>query len=283
MSATPARGLPSAEDEQLLALARTLPEPPLSDARREEMRTAFLATARGLRSGSRGLAAAKRRRRLLLIGTIFFAGAGAAAAAWRINRPASPGRRQPANLAVTADGTVPHSLAAPAESEPPTPQKTSERRTLPARKLAVVGRRAPGETSSENEAEIAFARGWSALRTGDFSIAAEAFGRVSSGKDSALAADALFWRGIALDRAGRFAPARQVLTTFLERYPDSDRKGEASVILGWLLVRSGESGEARARFTGALQDPAERVRSSARAGLAAAQDALPQAAGARAR
>ncbi len=271
MSATPAGGQPSLEDEQLLALARTLPEPVLSEARREEMRTAFLATARGLRSGSRGQGAAKRRRRLLLIGTIVFAGAGAAAAAWRINHPSSPaGRQPPQNLAVSAGGTSPHLLAARAETDPAAPQKTLER-LVPARKLSLVGHRAPAETPSANEAEIAFARGWSALRTGDFSIAAEAFGRVSAGKDSALAQDALFWRGVALDRAGRFEPARQVLANFLARYPDSDRKGEASVILGWLLVRSGDLADARVRFTGALQDPAERVRSSARAGLTAAQ------------
>jgi TolA-binding protein len=279
VSGTPARGLPSLEDEQLLALARTLPEPVLSDARREEMRTAFLATARGLRSGSRGLAVAKRRRRLLLIGTIVFAGAGAAAAAWRINRPSlSAGRQPPQNLAVSAGATSPRLLAAPAETDPAAPSKSSERPGAPARKLAVVGHRAPAETPPGNEAEIAFARGWSALRTGDFSIAAEAFGRVSSGKDSAhnaLAEDALFWRGVALDRAGRFEPARQVLATFLARYPDSDRQGEASVILGWLLVRAGDLGDARVHFTGALQDPAERVRSSARAGLTAAQDAGP--------
>lgn len=278
MSATPTRGQPSLEDEQLLALARTLPEPVLLDARREEIRTAFLATVRGLRSGSRGLAAAKRRRRLLLIGTIIFAGAGAAAAAWRINRPSTPAGRQPSrNLAGTADGTALRSPAAPAaltEREPAAPQ-TSERRAPPARKLSLVGHRAPAETPSGNEAEIAFARGWSALQTGDFSIAAEAFGRVTSGKDTALAEDALFWRGVALDRAGRFEPARQVLATFLARYPDSDRKGEASVILGWLLVRSGDRADARVRFTAALQDPAERVRSSARAGLTAALDARP--------
>jgi TolA-binding protein len=282
VSATPAQGQPSLADEELLALARTLPEPVLTEASREEMRTAFLATVRGLRSGARAGSAAMRamrRRRLILIGTIVVAGAGAAAAAWRINRPSSPARLPPVqnragtDLAGTATAVPLPSPVPPPESAPALPEKAPERRASAARKLASVGHRA--ETSSGGDAEIAFARGWSALRTGDFSIAATAFGRVSSAKDTTLAADALFWRGVALDRAGRFEPARQALAEFLARYPDSDRKGEASVILGWLLVRAGELGDARERFTRALDDPAERVRGSARSGLAAVGEASP--------
>jgi TolA-binding protein len=124
--------------------------------------------------------------------------------------------------------------------------------------------------ASRADAEVAFARGWSALRANDFEAAADAFGQAASGRDdNALSEDALFWRGAALDRARRLAEAQEALTRFLVRYPRSDRAGEASVMLGWLLLRAGDGTAAEARFGGALGDPSERVRRSARAGLAA--------------
>ena len=89
--------------------------------------------------------------------------------------------------------------------------------------------------------------------------------------DNVLAEDALFWRGIALDRGGRSGPARVALSDFLARYPESDHRAEACVILGWLLIHTGELDEAVDRFEQALQDPADQVRNSARAGLAAAR------------
>jgi TolA-binding protein len=123
---------------------------------------------------------------------------------------------------------------------------------------------------SQADVETAFARGWSALRTNDFAAAADAFGQAASGRDdNPLSEDALFWRGVALDRATRLAEAQQALTRFLVLYPRSDRAGEASVMLGWLLLRAGDLTAADARFGNALGDPSERVRRSARAGLAA--------------
>lgn len=280
MKGTSTRGPLSLDDEQLVALAKSLPEPVLGEARREEMRTAFLATVRGLPAGARARAGAGRgrRRRLLLIGALLFTGA-AAAAAWRIEstapaRPASPER--PAGL---TDDPSRRPAAAPPETAPaparvlpmgPEPRASSAR----PRKAALLGHREGAGEEPGTDAEGAFARGWTALRTGDFHTAAEAFGRAAGANDGQLAEDALFWRGVALDRAGRFAGARQALSDFLARYPDSDRKGEASAILGWLLLHAGERQEARNRFTAALGDPAERVRNSARAGLDAA-DAPP--------
>ena len=124
--------------------------------------------------------------------------------------------------------------------------------------------------ASQANVELAFARGWSALRTNDFGAAADAFGQAASARaDNALSEDALFWTGVALDRANRLAEAQEALTRFLLRYPRSDRAGEASVMLGWLLLRAGDTSAADARFGSALGDPAERVRRSARAGLAA--------------
>jgi TolA-binding protein len=146
------------------------------------------------------------------------------------------------------------------------------------RRVSLAPHKAVGDLDGGDAIEAAFARGWSSLRTGDFNTAAGWFARATSGQYNTLAEDALFWQGVALDRAGRFAIAHQVLTDFLVRYPDSERRGEASVILGWLLVRSGEFSAAHLYFEGALDDPAERVRKSAHAGLVAAEKQTREAA-----
>jgi TolA-binding protein len=291
VSATPSRGRTALGDEELLALARSLPEPPLTEERQEEIRTAFLSTVRGLRSGARvrGLAV-RRRRRVLLIGSVVVACAGAAAAAWRIG---ISHRRQPPPqlLAGTFAGDRPPQ-AAPAAPLPAAPAQQAAMpamqvmpvipdRPLPpshARRVSLAPHKAARDLDGGDAVEVAFARGWSSLRTGDFNTAAEWFARATSGQNNTLAEDALFWQGVALDRAGRFAIAHQVLADFLARYPASDRSGEASVILGWLLVRSGNFGAARLRFEQGLDDPAERVRKSAHAGLLAADEQSREAA-----
>jgi TolA-binding protein len=269
-------------DEELLAAARQLPEAPLSEARREEMRTEFLATVRGLRSTKRvrALAARGKGRRLLMVASVLFAGAGFAAAAWRITaRPATAIRR---DASVGPSGETHRGAAgrgAPvgvepiaATDAPPSPplRAASDRQPEP-RAVRRIGMAAPRASDSPAEVEIAFARGWSALRGGDFATAAEAFGDAASRRtESALSEDASFWRGVAFDRAGRFGEARRAFAEFLDRYPQSDRAGETAVMLGWLLMRAGDSAGATARFASALDDPGERVRRSAQAGLAAA-------------
>ncbi len=261
-------------------MARQLPEPPLPEARREEMRTEFLATVRGLRSTkrARALAARGKGKRLLMVASILFAGAGFAAAAWRITtRPAPVVQSGAAAASSSAEAHhQPGSLGAPAaeavavnEASPIATSAVGQSRPE-VRALRRIGMTAPRAGESSAEVEIAFARGWSALRAGDFAAAAEAFGR-AAGRHSKnpLAEDACFWRGVAFDRAGRFEEARGAFAEFLDRYPQSDRAGEAAVMLGWLLLRGGDSAGASARFGSALDDPGERVRRSAQAGLAA--------------
>lgn len=286
MRATPSRGRPALGDEELLALARSLPEPPLTEERQEEMRTAFLSTVRGLRSGARVAArTVKRRRRLLLIGTaVLFA--AAAAAAWRIG--SSPRRQPSAQTQEWIVAVEPTSEGSSAPTTPPPPVPEASPPAVPDRpvsashphRVALAPNRPPPALEGRESVEVAFARGWSALRTGDFNTSAEWFGRAISDQNGTLTEDALFWRGVALDRAGRFVMAREVVTDFLARYPNSDRSGEASVILGWLFVRSGEFNAAHQLFQGALEDPAERVRKSARAGLIAAERQSREAASA---
>jgi len=245
--------------------------------------------------------AVQGRQRLLLVAAILLAGAGIAAAAWRIKTRAAPAPGQVEAAASTSGGkarglrgrgggepseaselgpVAAASLVAPSlASSSPAPSAPAEERGAPARstrRVAVVtsaaARTAARTAARESQAdvEIAFARGWRALRTNDFEAAAQAFGQAASeGDGNALSEDASFWRGVALDRANRPAESQEALTRFLVRYPKSDRAGEAAVMLGWLLLRAGEVTGADARFGSALGDPSERVRRSARAGLTA--------------
>jgi TolA-binding protein len=268
--------------EELLAAARQLPEPPLEEARREEMRTEFLATMRELRGGkrSRSLAARGKGKRFLMAASLLFAAGGFAAAAWRITaRPpvlappvAADQAGAGAHRAAATSGPAEAAGAEPAdEAPPPAPSEADgldRPKTRTHRRLAM---RAPGTDTSQVEAESAFARGWAALGAGNFAVAAEAFGDAGGPRgENTLSEDACFWRAVAFDRAGRFGEAQRAFTEFLARYPRSDRAGEASVMLGWLLLRAGSGAAAAARFASALDDPGERVRGSAQAGLAAA-------------
>jgi hypothetical protein len=286
VSASPADVRRLRSESELLALARQLPVPVLSEARHEELRTALLASvgagsARNLRSRStrrtRGLAA-QGRPRLLLVATVLLAGAGIAAAAWRIKTRAAPAH-EPVELAAPAGGGRTHGrgsplvspMVSPGIASPglawPAPAEVRQTPTRPTRRLALTSAAA---RESRANVELAFARGWSALRANDFETAAQAFGQAAAERnDNGLCEDASFWKGVALDRANHPAEAQAALTRFLVLYPRSDRAGEASVMLGWLLLRAGDITGAETRFGGALGDPSERVRRSARAGLAA--------------
>jgi TolA-binding protein len=285
VSASPADVRRLRSEGELLALAKQLPVPVLSEARHEELRTALLASVGAgspghvgnLRSRStrrtRGLAALGRQS-LLLIATVLLAGAGIAAAAWRIKTRAAPAP-EPVEVAAAASGGRTHGrgtpMVSPGAASPglasPVPAEVRQSPTRPTRRLALTSAAA---RESRASVELAFARGWSALRANDFEAAAQAFGQAAAERnDNALCEDASFWKGVALDRASHPAEAQAALTRFLVLYPRSDRAGEASVMLGWLLLRAGDVTGAETRFGGALGDPSERVRRSARAGLAA--------------
>jgi TolA-binding protein len=286
VSTSPADAHRQRSQRELLAIAKQLPVPELPEARREEMRTEFLSTVREAKSTKRARARlARGKGRLLLVAAMLLAGAGFAAAAWRISRGtqasgsagtvASAGDREARGLRerrTTAPAAAPEQrvVAAPTPAElvaAPTGETPS--RQTPPRSPRRVAATSPAMRASQANVETAFARGWSALRTNDFEAAADAFGQAASGRDNALAEDAFFWRGVALDRANHLATAQEALAQFLIRYPRSDRAGEASVMLGWLLLQGGDVSTAEARFGSALGDPSERVRRSARAGLAA--------------
>jgi hypothetical protein len=119
--------------------------------------------------------------------------------------------------------------------------------------------------------ESAFLVGWEALQREDFPAAATAFARAESAANSRLTEDALFWEASALSRGGRNFAASEALRRFLETYPTSARSGEASAMLGWLLLRSGELNGAKLAFERALQDPVPDVQHSALEGMTAVE------------
>jgi hypothetical protein len=87
VSTSPADSHRHRSQRELLEIAKQLPVPALPDGRREEMRTAFLATVREAKSTRRARALFTRGLgRLLLVAAMLLAGAGFAAAAWRITR-----------------------------------------------------------------------------------------------------------------------------------------------------------------------------------------------------
>ncbi|HEY2902076.1 MAG TPA: tetratricopeptide repeat protein, partial [Polyangia bacterium] len=109
---------------------------------------------------------------------------------------------------------------------------------------------------------------WMLLRQGDFMDAAAAFADLERrAPGDAIVEDALFWRGVALGRAGQKLQARAAIASFVSRFPQSARAGEASASLGWLLVEAGDRVGARALFERAARDRSDRVRASARTGL----------------
>jgi hypothetical protein len=116
-------------------------------------------------------------------------------------------------------------------------------------------------------AEQAVADGLALLRASNLPAAAQAFDRaLKLAPQGNLAEDATFWRAVAL--AGS-PGGEDALVTFLDRFPQSARAGEISVMLGWRLVDR-DANAAAVRFDAGLSDRSARVRKSARAGIEAA-------------
>jgi hypothetical protein len=126
----------------------------------------------------------------------------------------------------------------------------------------------PAPASPPATAEAAFGSGLQLLRSGRNAAAADAFDRAAALVPAGpLAEDAWYWRAVALARQGG-AGGATALAQFLDRYPFSARRGEAAVMLGWLLFDRGDSAGAQRQFRVGLGDRSARVRNSAQAGLA---------------
>jgi outer membrane biosynthesis protein TonB len=156
-------------------------------------------------------------------------------------------------------------LTTPSPSETPAPSE----KPAPSEAPAPVQPQTPTPTPAPTAAvERQFQMGWSALRAHDNKEAARAFAEAASkAGEQPLAEDATFWHAVALERTAHDESARTALAIFIARYPHSPRVGEASVLLGSLLLENGDKVGAATRFRAALADPVERVRAKARAGL----------------
>jgi TolA-binding protein len=126
------------------------------------------------------------------------------------------------------------------------------------------------EAAATSPAETAFDEGFQAMRGSEFAKAASAFDRaISAEPDGAVAEDARYWRAVALARAGDPRGATKAIAEFLDQHPHSVHRGEASVMLGWLVLEAGDLDRAEALFSDAKLDVLPQVRKSAESGLSA--------------
>jgi len=132
---------------------------------------------------------------------------------------------------------------------------------------AALARQARSGSSSAT-AEAAFGDGWRALRVQDFAEAEAAFQRaIDAAGDEPLAEDASFWKAACQARMRDQSAARESLAAFIARFPRSPRVGEASAMLGWILLEQRDLEGASRRFAAAASDRVGTVRESARLGL----------------
>lgn len=131
---------------------------------------------------------------------------------------------------------------------------------------------APLKLATATPAEVAFSEGWHAMLAGHYAEAASAFdlSAVRAGR-AAIAEDARYWASVALVRLGNPARGQSAMEDFLRQHAGSPRAAEVSAMLGWLLVDTGRCSEAVPRFRAATHDVVRAVRTSARAGLTAAE------------
>ena len=168
-----------------------------------------------------------------------------------------------------ADGTI--QRRAPAHRSPP-----SIRRHAKAKRFAAITPAPKPLPAARDErplgASPSFGHAWALLRSGDAKEAAAEFAeveRLAHGRD--IEEDALYWRAVAVGRAGDAAGSRTLFAAFLDRFPSSSRAGEAAATLGRLLLDAGDRHGARQAFERAARDPSPRVRAAAQDGLARAR------------
>jgi hypothetical protein len=172
-----------------------------------------------------------------------------------------PGQSWHVQVAVVTPPPPPPVVPAPVA--PPAPPRVIPR--PPPRAVVVAPEPPPVRHSPE---EVAYNDAWDAMRAADFHAAAVGFARVHAlSPAGALADDAAFWQSVALARGGRPAESIVAFRGMIDDYPASPRVGEASAMLGWLLVDAHQLDEAARRFEAAANDPVDTVRASARKGL----------------
>jgi hypothetical protein len=165
-------------------------------------------------------------------------------------------------LAAGGDWTdAPIAVTEPVLPAPPAPHRH-------ARTVAPVPAASPDQ--------LAYNDAWTALRGAQFDIAAAGFAKaLVAAPEGALADDARFWHAVALARGHAVNPAMTAFRELVDEHPGSTHVGEASAMLGWLLVDAKRLDEARERFAAATNDPSPKVRASAQAGIDALDSRAP--------
>jgi TolA-binding protein len=176
--------------------------------------------------------------------------------------------RAPAAAAAAPPVTPPAPALAP--EAPPAPAPEPSRARASARRSSTRPEAGVERALRPTRQEELYDDAWDALRARRFDAAVRGFERVlADSPGGALADEAAFWRATSLARGGEPARAVTAFREFLAKYRASRRRGEAATILGWLLVDAHRLAEAAPLFQGAVDDPDESVRRSARDGLAA--------------
>lgn len=184
-------------------------------------------------------------------------------------------RARPLTVAPQGAGSTPEGHAeGPAGTSPPSPSPAEAPRpdvAQAARPTERVPEMKPARPLDPTDpADQAFASAMQAAQARDFVGAARHAQRaLTLAGERPIAEDAAYWLGVMQGRAGQRAEAARSLRAFVERYPRAPRTEEASVILGWLLLRDGALAEAERRFQAAARAPFRNVRESAAAGLRA--------------
>lgn len=157
---------------------------------------------------------------------------------------------------------APEVVVEPVAVDKPTPRAPEKIQTQEKPSIAQPQARA------KRPIEVLFDEGFATLTAGDPATAAQIFERAArSAPSDPLAEDATFWRASALVRA-KSSAAVSALESFLSRYASSPRTGEASAMLGWLILDR-DLDRAEKLFHAAEADRVASVRASATKGLAA--------------
>lgn len=168
-------------------------------------------------------------------------------------------------LEVASVPPPPPPLPLPAPLAPSRPRHIAAPNPIIARQVAPAPATPPPVRTPE---AIAYDDAWTAIRGARFHDASAAFARVLAlAPAGALADDAQFWYAVALAREPRPALAIEAFRELCDGAPSNPHRGEASAMLGWLLVDAREIDEAAKRFAAAAGDANAAVRASARVGL----------------
>jgi TolA-binding protein len=184
--------------------------------------------------------------------------------------PAPPAVAEAAPAKETVPALPPPEVPAPTARELAARLAGTSRRAAKARRLAARAEAGVERALRPTRQEELYDDAWDALRARRFEEAARGFDRVlAASTGGPLADEAAFWRATSLARGGRSDEAVAAFRKFVTAYRASPRRGEASTILGWLLVDRRQPDDAAPLFRGAVNDPDPNVRKSARDGLAA--------------